>query len=257
MNGLTVVQSAGTTSMYFLNEATQTPAQPDQNPIFFRTMDPQVLSELLESTVPTQDSKFFLRQYKTTGVYYNNSNTPIYIKRTSFRVRKNISKSDYQTYTALMTDQAIPVTQPLVEITTGNPAQRFMKFGKVKWQYMPCGSMRKFKLNTKFRSPKAISRDVEGNPLYLATKWTKGYMFQCIPVPRTHFTGGVLDPTFTGYTWGSFLVPFRYINYVSGYVLGRNDPSTTLNLNTLPGTGSQYPIYTDQLARPQSIHAGP
>lgn len=257
MNGLTVVQAAGNTSMYFLNDASQTPARPNQNPIFFRTMDPQTLNELLSTTTIQQDAKFFLRQFKVTGVYYNNSNTPIYIKRTSFRVRKNIAKSDYLTYTALLTDQSIPIQEPLVEITTGNPAQRHLKFGKVKWQYMPCGAMRKFKINTKFRSPKAVSQDVEGNPAYLATKWTKGYIFQCIPAPRTHFTGGVLEPTFTGYTWGSFLVPFRYINYVSGYVLGRNDPDTSLNLTSLPATGSQYPIYTDQVARPQSIYAGP
>lgn len=256
MNGLQVVQTEYITQTAFYQSAPGVaPVTPAQGPMITVCMDPGNLRAAMNqigSDLVNEDAKFFLRQYKSYGIIQNISNTPIYLKRTSFRVRKSIAFADYANYNEILLDGAVLPYNPLAEITTGNPAQRLLKFGKVKWMYMPCGAMRRYKLNTKFYSPKAISKDVEGNTLYLANRHTKGYFWKVIPCVNQHFTGTLPNITLAGQAFGSFLVALRGIDYISGYVQGNNDPRTFFNPVALPSATTRLSIFTDQEARIQS-----
>jgi hypothetical protein len=267
MNGLQVVQTEFVAQTAFLQSAPGTaPNTPTGGIIITTCMEPaNLLSAMTQinsginlpsgpnvGVLLEDDQKFYLRQYKSTGFLQNISNTPLYLKRITFYVRKNIAISDYPNYASLLQDGSILINNPLAEITTGNNAQRLLKFGKTKWIHMPCGAIRRYKINTKYYSPKVISKNVEANTQYLATKYTKGYFWKVIPCVNQHYTGTLPNINLAGSAWASWLVACRGVDYVSGYVQGYNDPRSYFNPVALPSSATRFSIFTDQEARIQA-----
>ncbi|AMH87750.1 putative capsid protein [Pacific flying fox faeces associated circular DNA virus-7] len=222
-------------------------------PIIIQNQSPSQLSSFINSIAATTDTKVYIRQVYMKGVYYNNSNTPIIMYRYSFRFRKNVATADFASINAILTRDNPNINDPLVNPFTSQIAQRLMKFGRVKAQYMACGAMGTFKLNNKYYNPKLVNQETEGDSVnYLAMAGNKCYMFKCTPVPIAHFAGATTPVTILGTSWGSWSVSFNYMSYVSGYVIGQNNPVTTYVPPFIPTQTNKYFIFSDQTGKPQS-----
>lgn len=244
MGGLQVRIAEGVSNRMFVQSATN-PINWTLNVNYMFTMDPQRIAGIFQGIAPTTDTKYYLRQHKVWGFIQNQSNAPVWIQRTAIRFRRNISLSDYPSIIQLLNSAAINTTlSPLMPITTANAAQKLIKFGKTKWIRITAGESKFFKVNQKFNSL-PLSRDVNANPFYLATRMTKGYVYKIEP-----FLAQYRDNTtqaVTGYAPASVNVTWHYADYVSYYQVGLNDPDATATGIPLPvsGTDTWSGIFTD------------
>lgn len=262
MNGLQVYQQ----SKYYGNQFLQQPAgtQPvnpnaggGSGPTVITICTPNQFKDWLDFIpvgITALDTKVYIRQLRLRGVMCNNSNTPIYVERLKFVVRKNIPTDEFTSYAGLFTADGNPSTvDPLVDITTANTAQRYLKWLGKKIVYMPCGSMRSFKLNKKWAAPKLVNRQIEGDPtVYFALKGEFGYAFKVTPFIQTQYSGTPATASAVGGVWGSWLLNFKVMEYYSGYQLGNNDPKSSYVAHTIIANSSRLFVPSDQQFTNQS-----
>lgn len=249
MGGLQVEQ---TTEFYGItNYPTNVTTNQKQNvPVGYVTVcDPQFINETIIKLAGT-DEKFYFRQEKLTGMMHNASATDVFVDLYYMSCRKNVPKSEFSSLNALLTDNAILTNWWLTNVTSGNTAQRYVKFGKHKRIVLRSGHVRKFSLRSpKFPANRLISQDVEANVNFLGTKgWTKWCFIKVTPPPFNYFSAGVVEqvPTVQG-----CLVNFVLSRYTSWYQLGNNNPSAVYSkdFGTPTGTGDPH-AWTDTSIQP-------
>lgn len=263
MNGLQVFQ----TTRSLTNKFQQSPAgtlpiatTTASGPTFISCGSASQYYDMINAlSLSADDVKVYMRQIRVLGVMCNNSNTPIFVQRTKFVARKNIPQSEFSNFGALFNSNPdptnpTPINEPMIDYTTSNTAQRYLKYLGVKYMKMPCGSMRKIKLMKKWRTPKLITRDIEGDyTKYFMLKGQVVYGFKVIPFIVPHPIGTFPSQDFTNHSWGSWLLTFRIAEYYSAYQMGRNDPNSSFVPQGLSGATARYPAPTDQQFANQSI----
>jgi len=197
----------------------------------FTVGSPQDLSAVIPAPVITNDAKVYLRQNKK-DYYIHNQGPPGWLKITYFRVRRAINVSSYPTFINLLGAENITITNYAAPMTTGNPAQRYLKFGKTKLVKMLQGAIYHFKINLKFRAH-AYSTDVEGDTTYLATKITKGAIVHWIPHPTLR-VNGLPASSYTGLAPGPYQLDILEQEYTSYYNIGDNDPTSQMTSLSTP-----------------------
>jgi len=195
---------------------------------------PADLTPLIPFPSTTGDSKVYLRQNKK-DYFIRNQGPPGWMRYTYFKVRRSIAASDFTSYTNLINNQSIATTNWAAPLTIGNPAQRYLKFGKTKLVKMNQGALLHVKLNAKFGA-KALSSDVEQNTLYLGTRLTKGIMFKWIPGPITQLDSQTVPTAYTGLRGAPYQIDILEQEYLSGYNVGENDPTSQMT-NVIAATG--------------------
>lgn len=175
MNGLKVITQNNNQSMSNIGSFTSV-GQVSVNAgtkVFTVAAPAEIIPLVVGAPITTHDAKVYLRQSKKDYYIHNNAE-PCYIKVTRFRVRKNISVSDFASYTALLNrDAAIQTTTYAQPLTTSNAAQRYLKFGKTRLIKLNQGALHHLKMNAKFGC-KLVDENVEANTLYIGTKITRG-----------------------------------------------------------------------------------
>lgn len=264
MNGLQVFQTSRSFTNYFQQNPTGTPSRTTataSGPTYincgsaFQYLD---IINAVQASAP-EDLKIYMRQLRVMGVMCNNSNTPVYVQRIKFVVRKNIPQSEFTNFGALLTANAdptnpTPIAEPLVDYTVSNTAQRYLKFLGTKYFKMPCGSMRKFKMNKKWRAPKLITKDIEGDfTKYFALKGQVVFAFKVIPFIQPIQVGTFPTQAYENHSWASWLLTFRVVDYYSAYAMGLNDPKNTFVPQGLAAGSTRVAVPTDQQFVQQSI----
>lgn len=225
-------------------------------PTFISCGSPVQYSQFIQKITAIVDNKVYMRQMRVRGVMFNQSNTPIYVHRFKFVVKKNIPLSEYTNFGQLFGANipGTPINQPLVDYTTSNTAQRYLKFLGTKYIHMNCGALRRFTINRKWRTPKVVTNEIEGDLLnYFALKGQVVYAFKVIPSLLINTTGTFPNQTLGTPFFGSWCLLFRVVDYTSGYQIGLNDPNSTYSPVTLnPATQRSYTPMDQQWAS-QSI----
>lgn len=186
--------------------------------------------------VATNDAKCYLRQSKK-DYFFRNGAGPCWLRLVSFRVRRNISITDFSSFLALLnTDTGIQATTWAAPLTTSNAAQRFLKFGKTKLVKMAQGATYHHKINVKFGS-KLIDENLDANLLYLGTRITRGFICQLIPAPVLRVDNAATPTSYTGMAPTAYEMDILEQEYVSGYYLGNSDPNV-VHTNMAAATGT-------------------
>lgn len=246
MGGLQVEQ---TTEYYpisnYLNNVTQ---QRQTVPVGYVTVcDPTFINETIIKLAAT-DEKFYFRQEKLTGMMHNQSACDVFVDLQYIHCRRNILKGEFPTLGNLLQDNAISPAYWLTNVTSSNTAQRYLKFGKHKRFIMRSGHLRKFSLRSKkYPGNKQISQDVEGNSLFLGTKyWTRWCWIKCTPAPWTYYNTVSNPPTIDP----SPIVQPVQLNvvlsrYTAWYQVGVNNPASVYSKDFgVPATGSTSDSHT-------------
>jgi len=228
MNGLVVKQFGGYLSMRDISTWGITPGQTTVSAgvLVETVMSPTDVYAMIGSLSATNDTKSYFKQHKK-DYYIRNGGMPGWLKVIHFKCRKNVSFSDYTSIQNILADQAPSVNFWAGQLTTGNPAQKLLKFKKTKLIYLCQGGCTHLKLNHKFASPRMVSPDVEGNNNYLVSNLTKGFILQWIPSPSAYVNN---QTTPTSYTASPGITQYEiniwYNEYMSGYAMGLDDPSS-------------------------------
>jgi len=188
---------------------------------------PQELNTIVPYPFNTTDGKVYLRQNKKDYFVRNNS-VPGWLRLVFFRVRRSAALANYATWLNLLGDQNITLSNWAAPLTTGNPAQRYLKFTKTKLKLLKQGACYHFKVNLKFKSPRAISQDVEVDTTQLGTRITRGVIMQWIPAPVVNINDGANPTSYTGMRPAPYELEILEQEYVSYYNLGENDPTVQM-----------------------------
>lgn len=184
------------------------------------------------------DQKFYLRQMKQDVYLANTSNEPCYISMVHFRVKRNISYSQWSSMSQLLAADAFTAANGLATVTSGNPAQRYLKFGKHKLIKLSGNyGTYHFKMNQKYGN-RAISQNLEGSQSFLATTMSTGWILKILPLPHPYWSGTLPNRQFTGNTMSQFNITWHSNTYVSWYDVGVNDPHTTFVDNASAPSGA-------------------
>lgn len=226
---------------------------PISDPLVVMVNDPAILRIFMQSNLGMlADDKGYLRQYKVWTMMRNSLNVDLMVQVLYFRVRKNVTADSWSSMLQLFGSNAYVLGEyPYFKPTLSNDAQRYLKFGKTKYIYLPPNRTRRISMGVKYRQPRLVTRDVEGNPQYLATGISKGYLIIPMPVPvGRQLSSTVIQPVapypspvrleiFTGF-------------YISGYEFDgeANNPENVVTVPS-PGVGSyslnQYNVYPSQI----------
>lgn len=201
----------------------------------FTVGSPQDLAGVISEPSTTLDSKAYLRQNKK-DLYLHNQGAPGWLKINYFRVRRNITLANYPTFINLLGDQNISIQNYAAPLTTGNPAQRYLKFGRTKIIKMNQGAICHLKINLKMR-PRLVTFDVEMDSTFLATKLTKGLILHWIPAPVQRVNDLSTPTSYTGLAPGPYQMDILEQDYLSYYNIAENDPTVTMASLATP-TGS-------------------
>jgi hypothetical protein len=260
LNGLKVNQYEDSQSSYFLQP-------PEPSPLVYPDVSPTAVPMVATLGSPffnfrtigvfagstSSDAKVYIRQRKISGILTNHTNSPVYVQRISFWVRKNINASEYPSIYSILTTDTPSGRNPGMALTTSANAQRLLKFGKTKVYYMPCGSMRRFKLNQKYYAPRLYNQDIENDyEKYSFLRGNKGYIFRVQPMPMTNYSGPTSNPLVVGTYWNNWNVSIRMTYYASCYLNGDNNP-TSLFTPWTPVGSVRASIMTDQIPQPSLV----
>lgn len=238
MNGLQVVQTTNYSVITNANTFTNPPT-PNLNSgiTYFEVATPLSLATTMFSGAQLDD-KFYFRQQKIKGYVYNHSNAPVLLEWQYMTSRRNISIAEYPTLFDILGSRGPSVADALIEVTTSNNAQRYMKFMKKKSYILNPNRMRRFTLRSIKTANKQVSRDTEGNGAFLGTKYFSRFVHCKIsPVPLLYRGNVPPNASFIGTDFGPFAVQFMYTYYTSWYKVGQTDPTS---------------LYADQVANPIS-----
>jgi len=200
----------------------------------FTVGSPQDLAGVISEPSTTLDSKAFLRQNKK-DLFIHNQGAPGWIRLVHFRVRRNITLANYSSFTNLLGDQNLTITNWAAPLTTGNPAQRYLKFGKTRMIKVNQGGTCHLKLNLKMR-PRLVTFDVEMDTTFLATRLTKGFILQWIPCPVQRLNNLATPTSYTGLAPAGYQVDILEQDYLSYYNIAENDPTAIMS-NLAAATG--------------------
>lgn len=227
MNGLQVLQS---TEFYnFTNYPANTTSVQKQSAVVgdVSICNPQYLrDDLFQPNSTGTDDKFYFRQEKLTGYLYNNTSCEVLVDLYYMKCRKNINKLDFPQVTTLLTENAIATNWWMTNVTSGNTAQRYLKFGKHKRFVLRTGRCRKFSFRgPKFPANKQISQDVEGSDAFLGVKnFTRFCVLKFNPMPFIYRNTALqVDPAPTAQVVDIGLVVSRYTSW---YKVGSTDPKS-------------------------------
>lgn len=241
MNGLQVKQ---TTEYYpFSNIPTNTTTSQKQTvPVGYLTVgDPRIIyDDIFAPSALSPDYKVYFRQEKLSGMMHNQSAADVMVDLYYMTQRRNVVRAEFSSLNSLLSDNSIATNNWMTDVTSGNTAQRYLKFGKHKRFIIRSGHIRKFSLrSTKYPGNKLITQDVEGNSLFLGVKgWTKYCFVKITSCPYTYSGGNpvTIDPA---PTLQPCLVSFVLSRYTSWYRTGLNDPSVIYEKDFgTPNTGT-------------------
>lgn len=258
MNGLLHSTLTGYYNQNFVQSTSYPFSQGSSVPFPTTTMDPFTMNFLIGSMMSqisytwSGDTKLYLRRMCEWGIVTNCSNYPVIVQRVAFKARKSCPLSKYSSYYNLLTDQTFGADNPLQPFTTGNPAQRYLKFGTTKYIKLQPGQFKTYKIQTKFSSPKQISRDVEIDTTLLFTKYTHGYLWKVVPNSNMAYTtsSGDMDRPISA----SYNIAYRYRNELSFYIDGVSNPTTYFQSYNNPSTGtSAARIFSDDVPQQMLI----
>lgn len=256
MNGLQVLQS---TEFYnFTNWPVDTTVSQKQsavvgdvsicNPLYLR-------DDLFQPNSTGTDDKFFFRQEKLTGFLYNNTSCDVMVDLYYMKCRKNINRIDYPQITTMLAENAIAPNWWMTNVTSGNTAQRYLKFGKHKRYVLRAGRCRKFSFRGgKYPANKQISEDVEGTDGFLGVKnFTRFCVLKFNPMPFIYRQpNNQVDGSPTAQVVDVGMMVSRYTSW---YKVGTTDPKSVYSKDfgtpsATSGTANHiWTEVTDQTAR--------
>lgn len=235
---------SNTAFQIFSGNQDTTPATSANLTTIFVVGDPAGLVGLVSANVSANDAKFYLRQHKEDFWCVNNSNSPIFVRYTYFRVRKSIAVNDYPTWASLLNeDTSVTITQFAAPCTTSAVAQKYLKWTKTRIVKYDPGAFWHWKLNLNLKKTKVIAEDLYADTNYLGTPLTRGCIMKVIPVPVSYFSGAAGTYTATGLAFAGANVSVVEQTYVSGYAIGQENPNNNFTFMPIPSSGSRFNIY--------------
>lgn len=224
--------------------------------VIFTCGDPNWMGDNITATSNTSatDAKVFLRQTSNDVYWKSHGSTPGWLKLTWFRVRKAIPATSFSNFSLLLQDQAFDLQNWGIPATLGSGACRYLKWMKTKLIRVNPGGFGHFKMNRKYRSPKMVTKEVDGTLTYLATPLTFGVIAQYIPTPRTGYTGigvaGNAPVSAAQIIPNPYSLAFFTVEKTTMYTMQDNDPNFTLvALNPLDGTA----FYGNEVVPPHEL----
>lgn len=213
---------------------------------------PQFINETIIAGAGS-DQKFYFRQEKLTGIMNNQSAGDVVIDLYYMSVRKNIVRSEFGSIDALLSDNGIAVNWWMTNVTAGNTAQRYLKFGKHKRFILRSGHSRKISLRSKkYNAPKMLTQDVEGNALYLGTKYfTKFLYMKANPLSQITTSSTAVQETPIAQ---SIVIQTLMSRYTSWYINGDNNPTAAYSKDFgAPTINADVHVWTDATPQPTTV----